>query len=111
REFARGCAVPDEPARRGPDDGRAIGGDAKTAAGAAHQVEFVAVRPSATQALQRKVIARESRRETLTDWPVTQRGRKVSRGPKSRRSNLPQARPLSRRRLKKNPHISAGQGG
>ena len=35
-EPARGRAVPDEPARRGPDDGRAVGGDAEAAARAAH---------------------------------------------------------------------------
>ena len=33
---ARGGAVPDEPARRGPDDGRAVGSDAEAAQGAAH---------------------------------------------------------------------------
>ena len=35
-EYARGGAVPDEPARRGPDDGRAVGGDAEAAQGAAY---------------------------------------------------------------------------
>ena len=39
-EFARGGAVPDEPARRGPDDGRAVGGDAEAAQGAAHPARF-----------------------------------------------------------------------
>ena len=36
REPARGRAVPDEPARRGFDDGRAVGGHAEAAARAAH---------------------------------------------------------------------------
>ena len=38
-EPARGRAVPDEPARRGPADGRAVGGDAEAAARAAYQAE------------------------------------------------------------------------
>ena len=39
-EPARGRAVPDEPARRGPADGRAVGGHAEAAARAAHPAEF-----------------------------------------------------------------------
>ena len=37
---ARGGAVPDEPARRGPDDGRAVGGDGQAAQGAEYQAGF-----------------------------------------------------------------------
>ena len=37
---ARSRAVPDEPARRGPDDGCAVGGDAEAAQGAAHPARF-----------------------------------------------------------------------
>ena len=40
---ARGRAVPDEPARRGPADGRALGGHAEAAARAAHQAELAVV--------------------------------------------------------------------
>src|SRR5262249_15796019 len=35
-ELARSDAVPDEPARRGPDDGRAVGNHAETITRAAH---------------------------------------------------------------------------
>ena len=39
-EPARGRAVPDEPARRGPADGRAVGGHAEAAARTAHPAEL-----------------------------------------------------------------------
>ena len=61
-EPARGGAVPDEPARRGPADGRAVGGHAEAAARTAHPAQSAAeaIRPFRSVASAAKVDGREN---------------------------------------------------